>query len=61
MDSGAAYVACGDEGLRLVALDQPASPRPYVFLDTPGYASDAAIDTGVVLLSDGQALLLMQL
>lgn len=59
MCSGAIYVACGTAGLRLVALDQPSTLRPYVYLDTPGSAKDVAIDSGLISIADGQALMLL--
>jgi hypothetical protein len=60
MFSGAAYVAAGSAGLRLVALDEPTSPRPYVFMDTPGRAGDVVVDSSLVYIADGQALLLLE-
>ncbi len=49
-----AYVATGNEGLRVVDVSNPTSPAEVGFYNTPGYAWDVAIDGNFAYVADGE-------
>lgn len=55
LSGGRAYVACGSDGLRVVDVTTPSSPRVVGTLDTPGFAQAIALGGGLALVADGQA------
>jgi hypothetical protein len=49
-----AYLPCGDQGLQVVDVTDPANPFLSAVVDTPGYATGVALLGPVAVVADGE-------
>lgn len=55
IDSGKAYIADGDAGLRVVDLSDPDDPRVIGTMDTPGSALSVVVRSGIAYVADDRS------
>ena len=49
------YLVDGDDGLRVIDVSDPTSPKPVGFFDTDGRASEVDFSGDIIYVGDGEA------